>query len=294
MSRVNSDEQRIQELNETQLRTQKQLEKRDQEERTTRSFNQVMSERAQQEQGRQVARKENAREEQAAKPRAEAQGQRVLEQAPRTPQEAARRAALFRDQDAGLAQRRTAHLSGAKESEAARTTQMVERSEEERELRDKDVRRDDLKDAQETEERYFAARAEGEDARPVALPPVDRDKGSRGRQSSKDEAAPVEEAKAKGAGGAGGAERMPVELLERIVSAIHTATQVDGRTEVVVSLQGTMLDGVTLRVASRKGKIRCVFEGCDKQTKNLIESSKGELMRALARKGLELDILRVK
>lgn len=292
MSRVNSDEQRIQELNETQLRQQKQLEKRDQEERTTRSFNQVMSERTQREQAQVLTRKEATREEQAAKPRSEVQAQAAREQAPRTPLETARRAALFRDQDAGLVQRRNAHLLGAKEAESARGHQMIERAEEERELRDKDVRRDDLKDAQETEERFFSARAEGEDGRAVPLPPVERDKGGRGKQSSKDEAAPVEEAKAKGAGGAG-ADRLPVELLERIVGAIHTAT-LDGRTEVVVSLQGTMLDGVTLRVSHKKGKIRCVFEGCDKHTKNLIESSKGELMRALARKGLELDILRVK
>lgn len=292
MSRVNSDEQRIQELNETQLRQQKQLEKRDQEERTTRSFNQVMSERTQREQAQVLTRKEAAREEQSAKPRAEVQAQVARERTPQTPLESARRAALFREQDTGLAQRRSAHLSGAKEAESTRSSQLVERAEEERELRDREVRRDDLKDAQETEERFFAARTEGEDPRSLALPPVERDKGGRGKQSSRDEAAPVEEAKAKGAGGAG-ADRIPVELLERIVGAIHTAT-LDGRTEVVVSLQGTMLDGVTLRVANKKGKIRCTFEGCDKHTKNLIEASKGELMRALARKGLELDILRVK
>ena len=32
----------------------------------------------------------------------------------------------------------------------------------------------------------------------------------------------------------------------------------------------------------------------DKQLANLIESSKGELMRQLGKRGLELDILRVK
>ena len=292
MSKVNSDEQRIQEMNELQLRQQKQLEKRDQEERTTRSFNQVMSERTQREQGRQLAAKQTAAEEQAAKPRAEAQARVLPERVPKTPREAAARAALFREQDAGQVQRRSAHLAGARESENARTTQMVERSGEEREMLDREVRRDDLKDAQETEERYAASRGEGQDASAVPNPAVQRDKGGRGQQSSKDDQPAVEEVQSKGA--AGGPERIPTELLERIVSAIHTATQADGKSEIVVSLQGTMLDGVTLRVAAKKGKIRCVFEGCDKQTKNLIESSKGELMRALARKGLELDILRVK
>jgi hypothetical protein len=291
MSKVNSDEQRIQEMNEMQLRQAKQLEKRDQEERTTRSFNQVMSERTQREQGRQLTAKQTAAQEQAAKPKAEVPGRVLPEQLTRTPREVAARAALFRDQDAGQVQRRGAHVAGARESEASRTTQLVERGEEERELRDRDVRKDDLRDAQETEERY-AARTDGQDAKAVPNPAVERDKGGRGQQSQKDDQAAVEEVQSKGA--AGGPERIPVELLERIVSAIHTATQADGRSEIVVSLQGTMLDGVTLRVASKKGKIRCVFEGCDKQTKNLIESSKGELMRALARKGLELDILRVK
>ena len=34
--------------------------------------------------------------------------------------------------------------------------------------------------------------------------------------------------------------------------------------------------------------------GRDRTTRNLIESSKGDLMRALAKKGLELDILRAR
>ena len=50
---------------------------------------------------------------------------------------------------------------------------------------------------------------------------------------------------------------------------------------------------VSVRLESL-GKVRCVFEGCDKQLGNLIESSKGELMRQLGKRGLELDILRVK
>lgn len=292
MSRVNSDEQRIQELNEAALQQKKQLEKRDQQERTTKSFNQVMSERTQREQGRQLTEKQAAREEQNAKPKTEAQAQQTTAKAPKTPREAARRAAMFRAEDAGLGQRRAAHVDGAREAEGVRTTKMVERADEEREIKDRDVRKDDLADAQQSEEQFFAARSEGQEGK-VVLPPVERDKGSRGQQSSQDDAAPAAEIQAKGAGGAG-PDRIPAELLDRIVSAIHTATQQDGRTEVVVSLQGTMLDGVTLRVAAKKGKIRCVFEGCDKHTKNLIESSKGELMRALSRKGLELDILRVK
>lgn len=293
MSRVNSDEQRIQELNEAALQQKKQLEKRDQQERTTKSFNQVMSERTQREQGRQLTEKQVAREEQAAKPKADPQQTALPGNVPKTPREAARRAAMFRAEDAGLGQRRTAHVDGAREAEGVRTTKMVERADEEREIKDRDVRKDDLADAQQSDERFFAARAEGQEGK-VVLPPVERDKGSRGQQQSQDENGPVAEVKAKGAGGAG-PDRIPAELLDRIVSAIHTATQQDGRTEVMVSLQGTMLDGVTLRVAaSKKGKIRCTFEGCDKHTKNLIESSKGELMRALSRKGLELDILRVK
>jgi hypothetical protein len=47
-------------------------------------------------------------------------------------------------------------------------------------------------------------------------------------------------------------------------------------------------------VSSKAGKVRCSFEGCERTTRNLIESSKGDLMRALAKKGFELEILRVK
>ena len=62
----------------------------------------------------------------------------------------------------------------------------------------------------------------------------------------------------------------------------------------MVQLKGAMFDGVTLKIAIRKGKVRCEFEGCDRLTQNLVESSKGQLMRALAKKGLELDILRAR
>jgi hypothetical protein len=88
--------------------------------------------------------------------------------------------------------------------------------------------------------------------------------------------------------------KIPTEILEHIAKSVAVAAAADGKIALAISLKGTMLDGVTVHVTANKGKVRCVFEGCDKQLGNLIESSKGELMRQLGKRGFELDILRVK
>ena len=83
-------------------------------------------------------------------------------------------------------------------------------------------------------------------------------------------------------------------MIREIAKAIAIAAASDGKSEVMIQLKGPMFEGVTLKVGLRKGKVRCSFDGCDRNTRNLIDASKGELMRALSKKGLELDILRAR
>lgn len=293
MSRVSSDEQRIKEMNEAQLRKKKDIDKKDQKTRTEKSFDQVMTEKSQREKAQRLGQKKLAKEAGKEKAKTEQTTQKVLQRLPRDAKEVKKRAALFQASNQGQNAKRASLAEGAKDAEANRTVGLVEQAETEREVHETEVLKDELKEAVQESEQFYEVRLD-QDIQGQQQP-VERDKGQRGdggQQSGGDDGGAKSVEKKGGAGGAG---KLSPELIERLVGAIYTATQVDGRSEVVVQLKGAMLDGVTLRVqASKRGKIRCTFEGCDKQTKNLIEASKGELMRGLARKGLDLDILRVR
>jgi hypothetical protein len=88
-------------------------------------------------------------------------------------------------------------------------------------------------------------------------------------------------------------KQIPPELLEKLVSTVHLAVNQRGLKEFQIELKEGVLSGATLKISAEGGKIALKFIGLDGHKKNLIESSKGELMRKLEAKGLKLSRLEV-
>jgi hypothetical protein len=88
-------------------------------------------------------------------------------------------------------------------------------------------------------------------------------------------------------------KQIPPELLEKLVSTVHLAVNQKGMREFQIELKEGVLSGATLKISAENGKVALKFVGLDAQKKNLIEASKGELMRKLEGKGLKLSRLDV-
>lgn len=101
-------------------------------------------------------------------------------------------------------------------------------------------------------------------------------------------AAPAQSAKA-----AHEVKQIPPELLEKLVSTVFLAVNQKGMREFQIELKEGVLSGAFLKISAEGGKVTLKFSGLDADKKNLIESSKGELMRRLSGKGLALAKLEV-
>jgi hypothetical protein len=88
-------------------------------------------------------------------------------------------------------------------------------------------------------------------------------------------------------------KQIPPELLEKLVSTVFLAVNQKGLREFQIELKDGVLKGAFLRITADAGKVSLKFSGLDANTKNLVESSKGELMRRLSGKGLQLARLEV-
>ena len=89
-------------------------------------------------------------------------------------------------------------------------------------------------------------------------------------------------------------KQIPPELLEKLVATVHLAVTEKGLKEFQIELKDGPLKGGFLKISADKGKISLSFSGLDPSTKNLVESSKGDLMRRLEKKGLSLARLDVR
>lgn len=300
MSRVgeSSDDQRIREMQETEYRNRADAEKRSNQERTTKSFQEVMSTRTSREQAQRLEQQRSSQEAGAKQLREgkDAPGQLLQRGAVANPearpgQALAKHAAMSQAMQGTLSKVRSNLTENARAAETERNSEIVMKSDDERERIGKDVDRERITEAQ---------KADDAAQRPLEAkidPDADRshkDRDRRGKGEQSDGKPKTEGVTAAEGPRAPHAVKIPQELIEKIANAVQVAMAADGRTELVISLKGTMLDGVTLKVTARKGKVNCTFEGCDKQLGNLIESSKGELMRQLGKRGLELEILRIK
>jgi hypothetical protein len=88
-------------------------------------------------------------------------------------------------------------------------------------------------------------------------------------------------------------KQIPPELLEKLVSTVYLAVTEKGLKEFQIELKDGPLKGGFLKISAENGKVALKFSGLDAHTKNLIESSKGDLMRRLGKKGLSLAKLEV-
>lgn len=300
MSRIgeSSDDQRIREAQEAEYRQRVDRDKRTDQERTTKSFQEVMSQRA----AREVERRTTAQSQSAHESQSQAQRGKESKASekqkpvpggdPRT-RELQRRAAMANAQQGQLSKARTELAESATKLETDRNLDLVRGSDDERDRLRGDVERDVSR-----ERRLEEAHDPTQVVAQAIDPDEERRQGNRGSRDGGEEgerpqAQGVTAARAEAPRGAQPA-KIPSEILEHIAKSVAIAAAADGRTSLTISLKGTLLEGVTLNVTAHKGKVRCSFEGCDKQLANLIESSKGELMRQLGKRGLELDILRVK
>lgn len=88
-------------------------------------------------------------------------------------------------------------------------------------------------------------------------------------------------------------QKIPEAILEKLAAAVRLGVNAQGLTEFQVDLKEGVLAGASMKVTAKDGKVSLTFLGLDTQNRNLVESSKGELMRKLGSKGLTLDRLNV-
>jgi hypothetical protein len=155
--------------------------------------------------------------------------------------------------------------------------------------------------AKQDREADLAAVERREQARPnAAINNDDRGGGGGGQPQDDGSAAAAAAIKAqkqlpdvKGAAAAGPVKQIPPELLEKLVSTVYLAVTEKGLKEFQIELKDGPLKGGFLKISAENGKVALKFSGLDANTKNLIESSKGDLMRRLGKKGLSLARLDV-
>ncbi len=93
---------------------------------------------------------------------------------------------------------------------------------------------------------------------------------------------------------AAASERIPQPVMQRMVDAVAVMAG-QGMQEFQIQLKDDALGGGSLRVTlGQDKKLKIAFTMKDKNAKNLIESSKGVLMRMFEKKGMKLESLEVK
>ena len=149
------------------------------------------------------------------------------------------------------------------------------------------------------------ARAEAHDAaRPNAAIGSGDQKGSSDQHQQQDDGSAAAAAAIKKAAqqpvmvqapkAAQAVKQIPPELLEKLVSTVYLAVTEKGLKEFQIELKDGPLKGGFLKISADKGKISLSFSGLDASSKNLVESSKGDLMRRLEKKGLSLAKMEVR
>lgn len=298
MSRIDdSDNQRIKEMQDTELRNRVDREKRDTDVRVTKSFQEVMQDRNQR-QGPQKQGPQRPGQEQAARQEGEKQVlNRLLQRNAKPGSELQKRALTSNALHSSLAKARSADSKNVQRAEADRTEELTRKVDDEKERIDKDVRESDDTELRRAEEKDAAFRRINPDEGQGDSRSGERQGGRGGREQGEgsEERGPrsIQAAEAKPAQGSSSPPRIAQEVIDRIVGAIQSAHTADGRTEIHVDLKGTLLDGVRLEVRAQDGKVSCKFKGCTRDMKALLESSKGALMRGLAKKGMTLTKLEV-
>lgn len=178
--------------------------------------------------------------------------------------------------------------------------QGVQKERVEREERDRDVGRAEVKQEGDREQSRIESRSEAQQGAAVDPDGKNRGGGGQGGQGRGDEGAAALAALKKpsstpaaGPQGAAGARQIPPEILEKLVSAVYLAVTEKGLKEFQIELKDGPLKGGFLKLSADKGQVSLSFLGLEGDQKRLVEASKGELMRRLEKKGLRLHKLSV-
>ncbi|CAM3706143.1 flagellar hook-length control protein FliK [Corallococcus sp. ZKHCc1 1396] len=104
--------------------------------------------------------------------------------------------------------------------------------------------------------------------------------------------APVPVAKPKDMAGSERLRQMASEIAQKIVERVRVGTNAAGNAEFQIDLRGDVLNGLSIKVSARNGKISATFSGSDRDTLKLLEEQSEGLRSALGGRGLALEQLR--
>ena len=288
MSRIDdsADAQRIQEMNEADLRRKQDEKQRLREKVVERSFNEVIRERRRRENAAQLKRSERGRNE--TKRATESVLSHIRRSLPHRERELARRTGLAHTLQKSSAKA----LEDAQAAEMERAGDLLARSDEDNTYAQETTREGEERGDGAREERLAELQQASRGGGPVDADgrrkDRDQDSDSGGHEEARTEVGGVGAARSGRA-----APSIPSPLIQRLVSAIYKAATADGRTHLMVELKGGRLDGVRLTVSAEEGRVRCKLSGCDRALAQGLERAKPSLSRGLARRGLQLDELTV-
>ncbi|NOK20341.1 flagellar hook-length control protein FliK [Corallococcus carmarthensis] len=104
--------------------------------------------------------------------------------------------------------------------------------------------------------------------------------------------APVPVAKPKDTAGSERLRAMANEIAQKIVERVRVGTNAAGNAEFQIDLRGDVLNGLSIKVSAKNGKISATFSGSDRDTLKLLEEQSEGLRSALGGRGLALENLR--
>jgi hypothetical protein len=290
MSRVDdSDNQRIKEMQEAELRQRVDKEKRDTETRITTSFNEVMSKRSQGQLNKQSSQNKKQSEEQQAEGRSIIDQAKAQQSRAKGGTELARKAALSRSAQSSLLKNRAVEGQEARITEGAKTDELVTKADDDKDRIDREIDKEEMLDTSRFDEKQ-AEKMLGRDQTDAVDPDAQGQKQQRGKDEDNERAQGVETAE-----GVRGAHQptIPPDLLEKIVARLFQAINPDGRTSLQMDLKGDGLEGVTLKLSAEGGRVSVSFEGCSGELKTALRNGKPALTRALAKRNMKLMALRV-
>jgi hypothetical protein len=84
-------------------------------------------------------------------------------------------------------------------------------------------------------------------------------------------------------------QKIPEEILKKLVDAIYVGVNEKGLHTFRMEMKDGVMQGGSVEITADAGKITLTFGGLEGNTRNMVESSKGDLMRRMEKRGLTLD-----
>jgi hypothetical protein len=84
-------------------------------------------------------------------------------------------------------------------------------------------------------------------------------------------------------------QKIPEEILKKLVDAIYVGVNEKGLHTFRMDMKDGVLQGGSIEITVDAGKIKLTFGGLEGHTRNMVDASKGDLMRRMEKRGLTLD-----